>query len=104
MAKLVRDKIPEIMKAKNQDPVTKIADNDEEYLCLLKEKLIEEVSEFIEACTSTATTDPEEELADIFEVVDAICKFKNYNLDSIQNKKAEKFLKKGGFNDRIILI
>jgi predicted house-cleaning noncanonical NTP pyrophosphatase (MazG superfamily) len=38
------------------------------------------------------------------EVIDAICKLKNYNIKAIQNKKAKKFLKRGGFDDRIILV
>lgn len=103
MPKLIRDKIPEIMRSKNQYPLIKIAENDEEYFCSLKAKLVEEVNEFIEACTSTTDAAPEEELADILEVIDALCKFKNYDTKTIQNKKAEKFLKIGGFDNRIIL-
>lgn len=104
MSKLVRDKIPEIMRSKNQDPLTKIAEDDEEYLCCLKVKLIEEVNEFIEACTESSDTDPEEEVADILEVIDAICKCKKYNIETILNKKEKKVSKIGGFDDRIILM
>ena len=38
MNKLVRDKIPEIMKNKNQNPKTKIIKDDSEYLSALSKK------------------------------------------------------------------
>lgn len=93
--KLVRDKIPEIIKQKGDVPITHIAD-DEEYRKKLKEKLKEEVDEFLKE-------NSKEELADILEVVCAICDFMNVDkeeLESLRKKKAEE---RGGFKDRIIL-
>ena len=104
MAKLVRDKIPDIMRARDQIPLTKIAESDDEYFHFLQMKLREEVSEFVEACTSMTKADAEEELADIFEVLDAICGLKKLDHASIQKQKVNKVLKKGAFNKRIILI
>ena len=104
MTKLVRDKIPDIMRAKNQNPVTRIAEHDDEYFDFLRMKLLEEVNEFIESCKSTIKTDAEEELADILEVIDAICSLKKYNIASVQNIKTNKGLKNGSFNKRVILI
>ena len=93
--KLVRDRIPEIIKEDGKEPVTHIAD-EEEYWKKLKEKLKEEVDEFLEKSN-------EEELSDIVEVIDSICDFKGINkeeLESIRKKKAEK---RGGFKKKIIL-
>ncbi|MCQ1535566.1 phosphoribosyl-ATP pyrophosphohydrolase [Methanosarcina sp. KYL-1] len=63
--KLVRDKIPEIMKTSNRIPECRTLDEDREYLRYLIKKLQEEALEF--------TEDPcVEELADVMEVIDAL--------------------------------
>ena len=93
--KLVRDKIPEIIKQKGKAPITHIADN-EEYWQKLKEKLNEEIDEFLER-------DSEEELADILEIIYAICDFKKIDkqkLEMLRKKKAEE---RGSFKEKIIL-
>lgn len=46
--KLVRDNIPEIIKSKNEIPVTRVL-NDEKYKKELEKKLFEEYNEVIEA-------------------------------------------------------
>lgn len=93
--KLVRDKIPEIIKADGQTPVTHIA-NKQEYKQKLLEKLQEEVDEFFKEKNT-------EELADILEVIDAICKLKNVNMEKLQKIKQQKAENRGGFQQRIIL-
>ena len=93
--KLVRDKIPEIIKEKGGEAITHIAD-DEEYWEKLKEKLQEEVDEFL-------AEDNKEELADILEVIYAICDFKEINREELENIRKEKAEKRGGFKDKIIL-
>jgi len=93
--KLVRDKIPEIIKNKGATPITHIA-NDEEYWQKLKEKLQEEVNEFIEDSN-------EEELADILEVIHAICDFKNFDKEKLELLRKKKAEEGGGFRERIIL-
>jgi|AntAceMinimDraft_18_1070375.scaffolds.fasta_scaffold56440_2 predicted house-cleaning noncanonical NTP pyrophosphatase (MazG superfamily) len=93
--KLVRDKIPEIIKKDNQIPLTHIA-NDEEYWEKLKEKLLEESEEFFKEPN-------EEELADILEVINAIQDFKNFDKDKIEKIRKQKVEKRGAFNKRIIL-
>ena len=56
--KLVRDKIPQIIRAKGLEPVIYAADPDE-YATRLRDKLTEEVGEFL-----ASDSDPEE-LADV---------------------------------------
>ncbi len=93
--KLVRDKIPEIIKEKRGEAIIHIA-NDEEYWEKLKEKLKEEIDEFL-------AEDNKEELADILEVIYAICDFKEINKEELESIRKEKAEKRGGFKDKIIL-
>jgi len=93
--KLVRDKIPEIVKEKGQIPITHIA-NEGEYWKKLKEKLREEVDEFL-------VDSNEEELADIWEVIESICEFKKFDNKKIVDIKNKKKEKRGSFKKRIIL-
>jgi len=93
--KLVRDKIPERIKQEGKEPITHIAD-DGEYWEKLKEKLQEEVSEFIEDST-------EEELTDILEVIENICYFKNINKAKLEKLRIKKAGERGEFKKRVIL-
>jgi len=93
--KLVRDKIPDIIKQKKGVPLTHIADN-EEYWQKLKEKLQEEIKEFIEAESA-------EEMADILEVIDAVIDFKKFDRDELQKVKNIKAEERGRFENKIIL-
>jgi predicted house-cleaning noncanonical NTP pyrophosphatase (MazG superfamily) len=93
--KLVRDKIPEIIKKKGVVPITHIA-GDEEYWQKLKEKLLEEVDEFLKDGN-------EEELADILEVIYAICDFKKIDKNKLELLRKKKAEQRGGFKNKIIL-
>ncbi len=93
--KLVRDKIPEIIKQKGKVPITHIAD-DEEYWQKLKEKLKEEVDEFLK-------DNKEEELADILEIIYAICDFKKIDKQELEIRRKKKAEKRGSFKNKIIL-
>jgi predicted house-cleaning noncanonical NTP pyrophosphatase (MazG superfamily) len=91
--KLVRDRIPEIINNHGKRCVYRIAER-EEYLVRLLDKLREEVEEFVE--------DPsEEELADIHEVLDQIQKA--YRLHGFKAEQISKRIKKGAFEQRIVL-
>lgn len=93
--KLVRDKIPQIIKQANKDPFTYVA-TVEEVKPLLLLKLIEELEEF-------KATPNEEELADILEVIDGIANVYNLEMENVLEVKAKKLKERGGFNERIIL-
>ena len=93
--KLVRDKIPEIIETKGEIPKIHYA-TDEEYYKLLKNKLQEEVNEFLES------NNPQE-LTDILEVIYALSchhKIPIKNLEAMRQIKKED---RGGFEKRIIL-
>ncbi len=94
--KLVRDKIPEIITAQGETPDYYILD-DPEYLCELNKKLEEEVREYQESGEI-------EELADILEVVQAICLAKGVPLLRLYEIKEEKNKKKGSFLNKIFLV
>lgn len=93
--KLVRDKIPEIIRNKGTEPVIHVA-SEEEYRQKLKEKLLEEVGEFNEA-------ESPEEMADVLEVIDAIMEFSGFKKEEIEVIKNKKAKERGGFKNRIIL-
>ncbi|MEK7121154.1 MAG: nucleoside triphosphate pyrophosphohydrolase [Patescibacteria group bacterium] len=91
--KLVRDKIPEILDAKNVPYEKRIA-SLEEYKAELIKKLGEEIKEFSE------TGDPEE-LADIVEVIEALETLPDY--EGVEHLRKKKLEERGGFSQRIIL-
>ena len=95
MSKLVRDKIPEIIKRNGEHPKYYIAENIE-YYEKLKQKLPEEVDEFLEDSN-------EEELIDILEVINAIIEFKEINKERLEFLRQKKAEEKGRFKERIIL-
>ena len=96
--KLIRDKIPEIIKGDNKEAVTRIADN-EEYLQKLKEKLEEEVNELLSSDENNET----QEIADILEVLYAICDARGISRQKIEEIRSQKAKERGGFKQRIIL-
>jgi predicted house-cleaning noncanonical NTP pyrophosphatase (MazG superfamily) len=93
--KLVRDRIPEIIKKDGKTAKTHFAD-DEEYMKKLADKLLEEAKEYAEGGNV-------EELADVLEVVYAIAIAKGIHkvqLDSIVQKKRDE---RGAFEKRVVL-
>jgi len=102
MYKLVRDNIPEILEEKKIPHKTKIIQNDTDYITALHKKLIEEVHEYIESSVQNNPDQEKEEIADILEVIEAICILKKHDTNKIQEYKKQKKEKKGGFEKRIL--
>ncbi|WP_245679237.1 nucleoside triphosphate pyrophosphohydrolase [Actinomadura hibisca] len=93
--KLVRDRIPDIIRAGGRTPDTRVAPSGE-YAALLRAKLYEEAGEY------TATGDPAE-LADVLEVVHALAALHGLSPDDLEEQRAAKAAARGGFTDRIVL-
>ena len=93
--KLVRDNIPEIIRSKGGAPMTHIAD-DAEYAQRLKAKLVEEAGEYFR-------DESENEIADVLEVIEAICAFRGISLEQVRVIQQKKREERGGFGGRIIL-
>ena len=93
--KLVRDRIPEIIEASGSTCVTEsLADVD--YLRMLDTKLDEELAEYHKDQNL-------EELADLLEVIRAAAIARGYTLEQLEQVRAEKAAKRGGFEKKILL-
>jgi predicted house-cleaning noncanonical NTP pyrophosphatase (MazG superfamily) len=93
--KLVRDRIPEIIEASGKTCVTEIL-SDEEYLHMVDVKLDEELAEFHKDQNV-------EELADLMEVIYAAAIARGYTLEQLEQVRADKAEKRGGFVKKILL-
>ena len=93
--KLVRDRIPEIIKASGKACVTEIL-SDGEYLRMIDAKLDEELAEYHKEQNV-------EELADLLEVLYAAAKARGYTLEQLEAVRAEKAGKRGAFEKKILL-
>jgi predicted house-cleaning noncanonical NTP pyrophosphatase (MazG superfamily) len=94
--KLVRDRIPEIIKEAGKNACIRIAD-EAEYKHLLRQKLLEEANEFLESGSP-------EELADILEVVAALGGTYGLSFADLVKMAEEKRMDRGGFEERIVLL
>lgn len=93
--KLVRDRIPEIIRADGKECEVEIVEGKRKYE-LLEKKLMEEVGEFLEDKNL-------EELADVMEVLFGLAKELGYSEDELIRKRNEKRDERGGFKEGIVL-
>ena len=93
--KLVRDRIPEIIRASGQECVCCVL-SDEEYLARLDQKLGEELAEYLDGHSP-------EELADLLEVIHAVADARGTSMAQIEAIRAEKARKRGAFAGKILL-
>lgn len=94
--KLVRDKIPEIIRNQGETPYTRVLEGPEYQRCL-EAKLNEEVGEYLRDKNA-------EELADILEVVFALAEAEGCTREALMEIYREKHDERGGFENRIFLI
>jgi len=92
MGKLVRDRIPEIIRAQGGDPQVRVLAEDE-LLPALTAKLIEEAREAHDADADHLL----EELADIREVLLAILAHRGWSEDDLEKAGLIKARDRGGF-------
>jgi predicted house-cleaning noncanonical NTP pyrophosphatase (MazG superfamily) len=95
--KLVRDKIPQIIRAQGGEPVVRIAETGE-YRELLRAKLVEEAGEVATADDAHAP----EELADVLEVVLALAADLGLDAGGLEKLRAAKAADRGSFTERIV--
>ena len=93
--KLVRDNIIEIIESDGRHADYEILD-DARYIEELEKKLAEEYKEYIEDHSL-------EEMCDMIEVIDALCKARGFSAEQIQKKRAQKNKKNGAFKNKIYL-
>ncbi len=93
--KLVRDKVPEIIAKENKKPIIHQA-NPKEYSQKLREKLSEEVQEFLESGSA-------EELADILEVLYALLEEQKISRGQLEQLRKQKEQERGNFSKKLIL-
>jgi len=94
--KLVRDKIPEIIREKGGNPKVRVASKDELDV-LLREKIVEEAQEFLFSGDS-------EELVDIQEAIAALIKLRNADPALLELQRHSKLLARGGFDEGYVLL
>lgn len=94
--KLVRDRIPEIIKASGAECKTKVL-SDFDYLKMIDAKLDEELAEYHKDQNI-------EELADLLEVIYAATIARGYTIEELEKVRATKAENRGRFNKKILLI
>jgi predicted house-cleaning noncanonical NTP pyrophosphatase (MazG superfamily) len=93
--KLIRDKIPEIIENAGKEYEIHKAD-EQEYIEKLLLKVEEELAEFKE--------DPSiAEMADLFEVLDAVIGYYDFDKEQIKDYQEKKRKERGGFKRKLIL-
>ena len=93
--KLVRDRIPEIIEADGKICIFETL-SDADYIDLLDQKLNEELAEYHESKSL-------EELADLLEVIQAVVKARGWTLEELEQLRADKAARRGGFEKKILL-
>ena len=97
--KLVRDRIPEIIRESGRNCEIEIMD-DAEYRQALLAKIVEEAQEAAQSSSDRLAT----ELADLYEIIEAVEAAFDLNSETIMAIKAERRANRGGFQKKIRLL
>lgn len=97
--KLIRDKIPEVIKAAGGEYEVRAMEK-KEFEKELKKKLIEEAKELAEVSKEGAL----DELADVLEVLKSIAEFYQINFQLVEEKQVKKRKIRGAFKKRLFLV
>lgn len=98
--KLIRDKIPGIIKMTGKKATTTIL-SDNDYVKELKKKTKEELLEYLEADNDQ---DALEELADLLELIHSLAIVHGSSIDEIEKIRGKKANQRGGFKEMLFLI
>ena len=93
--KLIRDRIPEIIRASGKTCITEVL-SEEDYIRAIDAKLDEELAEYHKDQNL-------EELADLLEVIRAAAVARGYTIEQLEQVRAEKAAKRGGFEKKLYL-
>lgn len=96
--KLVRDKIPDIIKGNGGEPICRVL-SDCEFEKELKKKFYEELDEVCEACGK----DRLEELADMYELIRTMAELHDSSMENISRLANKKKKERGAFEEKIYL-
>ncbi len=97
--KLIRDRIPEVIKASGDTGKTKIL-SGKQFEIELKKKLVEEAKELEKAPKEELLN----ELADVLELVKSIGSHYKIQFHKIEEYQKEKRKKRGGFSKKLFLV
>ena len=97
--KLVRDRVPEIISAAGKQYAIEEMEGNE-FLQLLKYKLVEEAREVVEAPSEKLAT----EIADVLEVVDTLIASSGLTRPHVTSIQEKRRLARGGFEKRLKLL
>jgi len=98
--KLIRDKIPEVIEDSGKSYKIRKLD-DREYLEKVKEKIIEETNELVE---SKSRVDIINEIADVYEIIEALMDIKKITPSEVSKVKENKKVSRGAFDKKLLLI
>ncbi|MGY5852502.1 MAG: nucleoside triphosphate pyrophosphohydrolase [Candidatus Thorarchaeota archaeon] len=93
--KLVRDRIPEIIRAKGDSPQVRVADKQELDL-LMRQKVVEEAEELLESGAI-------EEVVDLFEILSALLSLREFDNAKFERMRYDKLKERGGFEKGYVL-